>query len=674
MIEVELPDGSIAEFPDGTSPDVIKGALRRRFAPPPKAADDPSLWAGGRVPSTNPTDGMAGAQLFGAGAGKSLRDTALGTAQFLASGGPYGAIADVARDSMRQRGVGDLVSGGQGALHPLDVMGRAEEWATGRIEENATADDALTDTRGGFWGNVTGTVAQMLAPAGALAGASRTQQLSRAAPALNTAVRALMPTSVRGAAAQGAVIGALQPVREDGNRGLNMLLGTGAGAAGGAAPRFLGAGLRSLNRILEPLTDKGVERITGRTLQRFAQSPAALEQLSDPILGRAPTLAEATLDPGIAQLQRAAMSRSPEVANALHAARTQANEARIRALQQFAGDPAKRQAALDAIEQAENAAYASVRRVDGVDVTPVIARIETILAGPEGKRKAVRQALAEAREALMREDGTPETSANMLLGARGAIRDLLEGRGENQAGKLAQRELIAVRESLDAAIRKVAPQIDAALDARRVGMRPVNEMDAMDELLSRTTGDVASPGGGLATGLRPAAMMRSGDDLERVARAGTGFRKAGEDVFSPQAQETIEGVRVGLARQQFADNAAKVPGSPTAQFLAGQNIMEALTGQKPGVMSGLAKLGAAALDKPYAFLGVPQRLETAMARVLTNPQEAQAILARLPAPDRVLIEQAIGRVTGPMGAGAAPASVLDIGTVSGYDPNDPRRR
>lgn len=37
MIEVELPDGSIAEFPDGTSPDVIKGALQKRFGSPEKA-------------------------------------------------------------------------------------------------------------------------------------------------------------------------------------------------------------------------------------------------------------------------------------------------------------------------------------------------------------------------------------------------------------------------------------------------------------------------------------------------------------------------------------------------------------------------------------------------------------------------------------------------------------
>lgn len=36
-IEVELPDGSIAEFPDGTSRDVMKSAISKRFAPQPNA-------------------------------------------------------------------------------------------------------------------------------------------------------------------------------------------------------------------------------------------------------------------------------------------------------------------------------------------------------------------------------------------------------------------------------------------------------------------------------------------------------------------------------------------------------------------------------------------------------------------------------------------------------------
>ena len=36
MIEVDLPDGSIAEFPDGTPPEVMKRALQKRFG-----GDDP---------------------------------------------------------------------------------------------------------------------------------------------------------------------------------------------------------------------------------------------------------------------------------------------------------------------------------------------------------------------------------------------------------------------------------------------------------------------------------------------------------------------------------------------------------------------------------------------------------------------------------------------------------
>lgn len=40
MIEVDLPDGSIAEFPDGTPDEVIAGALRKAFPPPPQTVAD----------------------------------------------------------------------------------------------------------------------------------------------------------------------------------------------------------------------------------------------------------------------------------------------------------------------------------------------------------------------------------------------------------------------------------------------------------------------------------------------------------------------------------------------------------------------------------------------------------------------------------------------------------
>lgn len=40
-IEVDLPDGSIAEFPDGTAPDVMKAALAKRFPAPRAEVSDP---------------------------------------------------------------------------------------------------------------------------------------------------------------------------------------------------------------------------------------------------------------------------------------------------------------------------------------------------------------------------------------------------------------------------------------------------------------------------------------------------------------------------------------------------------------------------------------------------------------------------------------------------------
>lgn len=684
-------------------------------APPtsPRSADDPSLWEGGRVPSVDPTEGMSGGRLFGAGAGKSLRDTGLGLVQSFSRGGPVGTAITGATEWL----------GMDAPRNPL------AEWADRSINENRQADSALLDDGSALAGNITGVVGQFLAPGGVLAAGSKVRQFGSAAPQLSALSRMFMPTSVKGAATQGAVVGSLAPVAEGDSRLMNTVTGTVGGAVGGALPRLLGAGARGLSRLIEPLTPRGLESIAGRTIQRFARDPSSLNRpLADPILGRAPTLAEATLDPGIAQLQRTAQSKSPEVANAVFDARVAANEGRAAAISRFAGTPEARQAAMDGIEMAEKAAYGALRDVDGVDVVPVVRRVDRLIAGPEGKRPEVRAALTrarsmffepyedaarikdarklvadtigqrmsgadrdallEARRILANRQGLSadevveqlsvirpqsktaatalkeaaglvnslnvayESQVPRLIGVRKGINDLIAGKGDSKAGTAAQAELIEIRDALDAAIRKVAPGIDTALDARRVGMRPVNEMDTMSALLQRATVPVPTQAGGLARGLQPSAFLRPTEDLDKLARQGTGFRRADADnVLSPQAQETIEGIRVGLARQQFADTAAKVSGSPTAQFLAGQNIMDAVLGQPKGSLtSGLANLGAAALDKPYAFVGVPERLNAVMARVLTNPQEAQAILARLPPPDRVLLEQAIGRITAPVGS------------------------
>jgi len=64
MIEVDLPDGSVAEFPDGTSPDAIKGALQKKFGvqQPAQAAPERPSW----FPSLRAaTDASAAGVMFG---------------------------------------------------------------------------------------------------------------------------------------------------------------------------------------------------------------------------------------------------------------------------------------------------------------------------------------------------------------------------------------------------------------------------------------------------------------------------------------------------------------------------------------------------------------------------------------------------------------------------------
>jgi hypothetical protein len=544
------PDGKTYQVtaPEGATEAQVLAYVQSNAAKPKTAEDlTPGL-------SVNPTEGLSGLELFGAGAGKSLRDTGLGLTQSLAQGGMVG------------RG---LNAAAEWAGIPLPEN-QIERWATNAINQNQAADAALMDTNSGFAGNVTGLAAQVLAPGGVATAGARVPRLSSVAPQLQAAGRALLPTTVRGGTVQGGLLGSVAPVGEGDSAAGNTGMGLLGGYVGGVLPRLLGAGVRATGRALEPFYEKGMERIAGRTVQRFADNPA-LPQFPDPVIGTAPTLAEATLDPGIAQLQRAAFSKNPEVANAIFDARVAANEGRAQALSRFAGTPETRQAAMDAITEAETTAYRSMDDIADVNVQPVVRQIDRILAGPEGKRTAVREALTKVRkqffepyedserikdarrivdmtlggrmssadDAALREarrilsnraGASPDEVVELLSGikassktaataisqakelvnslnvayenqvprlisARQEIGDILSGQSDLKGGKLAQSELISIRDSLDAAIRKVAPQIDEALDARRIGMRPVNEMDTVTDLLQRATVPVATRAG-----------------------------------------------------------------------------------------------------------------------------------------------------------------------------------
>lgn len=119
MIEVDLPDGSVAEFPDGTPPDVIKGALRKKFGAPQAEQASPQP-----TPSSGKSVGG-----FVENIGSDAYDTAAGIVGGIYAGGrklvtdPVGAAGDVynAGDTF-----GAAISGGLGHLYNAAVPSAVE--------------------------------------------------------------------------------------------------------------------------------------------------------------------------------------------------------------------------------------------------------------------------------------------------------------------------------------------------------------------------------------------------------------------------------------------------------------------------------------------------------------------------------------------------------------------
>ncbi len=126
------------------------------------------------------------------------------------------------------------------------------------IEESRRVDAPLMNTGAGMAGNIAGNVGMALLPGGALKGAGALANAARApgaAAALGSAGGALVaPTSIKGAAALGAGVGAAQPALDMGERAQNIGLGALGGGGGTAA-------VNGLSRVIRPNTAPAVNAL-----------------------------------------------------------------------------------------------------------------------------------------------------------------------------------------------------------------------------------------------------------------------------------------------------------------------------------------------------------------------------------------------------------------------------
>lgn len=607
-----------------------------------KAEDDPSLWEGGRVPSTDPTEGMTGPQKFWAGVGASLHQT--------------------------KRGLGQL----------------AGRYSQEEIDAAAADESALMRTGAGIGGNIVGHGLQVIIPAGTAIKAGA------AAPRAAAIGRTLLaPKTVATGAGIGAAQSFIQPVATGDSRAMNTTIGGLAGAGGVLVPRLIGAAVR---RVVPSFTRGMQERQAANALVGMAENPstvrnalAATPNAGVLVPGSIPTLAEMTGDVGLAGLQRTVQAGSPQFANRLATIGNQNNAARLNYLRSAFGgaDETAAQAAESARDKLAAPLLREAQTKLGVDTIPVYQMIDNLVLARQG-RPAVQQSLMKVRKIL------EEFSAHGDIGdirrlhnVRQSIGDMLAGSAgaESDAARAATRELLLVRNVLDAQMARKSPEFAQWLRTFREGSREADRVRVGADLLKKGSPVANSLGDPV---LSPHQFSRAADDMDALVRRVTRFPKARAATTLTQDQlGAIDNVRNDLARFANVQREGRAVGSNTVQNVVGLGRIQDMTGPiAAGALTGdptsaLAVAGLNAVRKKFG-----EQVFGMVEDALADPTRAAAILARLPDGTRQEVARQIAPLlkntpaayAASMAAAGYPLidQALDIGTVSGYDRTDPR--
>lgn len=582
----------------------------QQWKPTQRSVEDLRAMAGDH----DATEGMTFGQRFTAGMGKSLVDTG--------------------------RGIKQLVG----------LQGRED------VDRQRELDADLMDDGAGIAGNVTGVVGQFLLPGGVLKGASYIPKLQRAASGLNTASRAFMPTTVRGAAAAGGAAGLVQPVATGESRAMNTAAGTSLGGIGAAAPKAVGG----LYRLLRGngVTAKGAERKIAEILRMEASNAENLARSApSAVPGVQRTLAEESLDPGISRLERLLRSKT----RGWDELDSRNNAARVGALREFAGDDGAVRAAMAERDAMAAPFLRAAQKHTGVDTSRLVSQLDRAQELFSG-RPAVQSTLRDVQGLLYRPATAAEKRASQnwpdqvlrdevgqLYNVRKTLGDLMSGKlaGEKPAAQAATRELMMARNGLDRAIAKETPMFRGYLEAYKQGSRAVDRHKLGQHLIDRGAGGAVPDA---ATGLpvlTPAGFSRQANNLDAAAAGATGFRKARADnILEPEDFATIEAIQDDLSRRAFAATKGSGGNSQTFERFAGEGRLRGrLIQAVPLVREAAAMLDDAA----------KARLERTLAEVLQDPSRARDILARIPAQERRIVENAFTLAGATGGSSLVPA-------------------
>jgi hypothetical protein len=551
-------------------------------------------------PPPNPTDDMSMWERVRAGIGKGLTDTYRGLEQASAELGSRGLLPST------------VFNPGYAALQK-----QAAPIVQAEIDEAKRLDKPLVNTASGSAGNVVGRIA------GALP--------SMLVPGANT---------MAGAGVIGAAQGALDSVASDDSRLTNTLVGGAAGAGGVGVARLLKAGYQGAKGLLEPFTSAGRDRIAGRVLTEFAADPkaAAAAARSAPArtaTGAAPLVDEATKDVGLAQLRRAMVSADPQVASDVAAREMSNNASRLSVLQDLAGDAGKREFFDASRQQAAQELYskAYATKIDPSKLSPAVKGEMTKLMRRPSIQEAMKAAKELAAEQGVKIDKNATGSIQGLHYMKMALDDMIAGAPQRGLGNEKTRALVGSRDKLVNLIETLAPDYAEARATYAAMSKPLNQMDVGQRLLEKATSATTDLQGNprvMANSL--ARQLR--DEEALVKQAGLRGRQSLEDVLEPDQLASLRAVLDEMNTRAAVQEAGKVSGSPTAQYLAGQNVLRRIIGPtgmpqswSEGILqSSVGDALSSTLGAGYRLTGAAPRLQTRIAESLLDPQTAAGLM------------------------------------------------
>ncbi len=381
----------------------------------------------------------------------------------------------------------------------------------------------------------------------------------------------LVGRNVTSRMAQGAAGGAAIGATDAKLRGENPYVGGAVygaltGLAPGIGPAMTAAG-RGIRYLAQPFSATARESRAADILARAAEGgPTTVE--ASPVAGVEPTLAQATGNPGVAQLERTLRNRGAPIATAFTDRDVANAAAREQHWHALAGDDLSREAAKtarDAVgDAARDAAFAGKQPVAA---QPVVHVVDSILASPAGQRDAVRSALGSVRAKLVLPNPLQDriAAASKLLtpkATQGAsatkqaaykeARSLLRGA---KAGAIDEKTLVSGLSKLSVA-QKTVGLLDNALALIKQGATKT-ESDA-EQLygVRQHIGDLINPKDNSPSRLAATELIQVRNALDRAIEKGApGYKKYLADFA--KASRPIN-VQEGLQKARVTDANGKI--------------------------------------------------------------------------------------------------------------------